>query len=132
MTRDQGFSLVEVLVGTLLLVIALVSLVQLLAVSTLTHHDAGEAARATYEAQSKIDELMQTDFDAPAVQITGADTLGRNVANYFDTPSDTITRRWRVQPGPIANTRLVSVRVLNRQARQYGRQIDLATVIREW
>jgi len=48
------------------------------------------------------------------------------------SPTSCPTRRWRVQDGPAPNTRLLTVRVLNQRARQYGRQVDLTTVIRQW
>jgi hypothetical protein len=72
---------------------------------------------------------------APAVQITPAspDSLTTNVASHFDSPQTAITRRWRVQPGPSANTRVLTVRVINARARQHGAaQIDLSTIIRQW
>jgi hypothetical protein len=129
---ERGFTLIETLVGTFLLVIGLIGLVQLLVVSTMVHHGAREASTPTDEAQTKLDELVKLDFTSASIQVNGTDTLERDVANYFDAPSPTLTRRWRVQDGPTANTRLLTVRVLNQRARQYGRQIDLTTVIRQW
>ncbi len=130
--RDDGFSLIEVMVASLVLTIGLVSLVQLLIVSTMTHHDAREATIATQQAEAKLDELVKMNFAAPPVQITGADTLDANVANYFDEPVTAVTRRWRVQAGPTGGTRLVTVRVLNTRARRYGREVELTTVLRQW
>lgn len=133
--NETGFSLVEVLVATLVVTIGLVSMVQLLAVSTVMHADAREASTATQQAQAKIDELTKLNLaTAAAVQITPAspDSLTTNVANYFDTPQTGVTRRWRVQAGPAANTRILTVRVINLRARQYGAQVDLTTIIRQW
>lgn len=133
-SNESGFSLVEVLVATLVLTIGVVSMVQLLAVTTVMHADAREASLATQQAQAKIDELMKLTFKtAPAVQIsTNPNSLTTNVANYFDTPQAGVTRRWQVQAGPVANTRVVTVRVVNLRARQYGAQVDLTTIIRQW
>jgi hypothetical protein len=47
-------------------------------------------------------------------------------------PETGITRRWRIKAGPVANTRLVTVRVVDVRARQYGSTIDLTTIIRQW
>ena len=87
---------------------------------------------ATQQAQGKLDELMKLGFSSPAVQLTGPESLTSNVADHFDTPAPSLLRRWRVANGPAAGTRLVTVRVTNARARQYGRQIDLTTVIRQW
>lgn len=132
---DQaGFSLVEVLVATLILTIGLISMAQLLAVTTVMHTDAREATAATQQAQAKLDELVKLTWTNAAVQITPVtpDSLTTNVTNYFDTPQAGITRRWRVQAGPAANTRILTVRVVNLRARQYGAQVDLTTIIRQW
>ncbi len=132
-TSEEGFSLVEVLVSTVVLTVGLVAMAQLLAISTKMHADAGEASRATQYAQTKIDELVKLNMGtAPAVQINAADTLAANTANYFDTPMAGITRRWRVQAGPVANTRLLTVRVINIRSRQYGSSIDISTILRQW
>ncbi len=128
---DAGFTLVEVLVSTLVLTIGLVAIAGLLGVSTNMHASAREASRSTRLAQAKIDELMKLNFGtAPAVAVGGS--LAANVANYFDAPVAAVTRRWLVQAGPAANTRVLTVRVVNLRAVQYGRQIDLSTIIRQW
>lgn len=132
---ERGFGLVEVLVSTLILTFGLVSVAQLLAVTTQVHMGAREAARSTRDAQAKVDALMKLNFThAPEIQITplATDSLNADVPNYFDHPAPGLTRRWRVQAGPSADTRLVSVRVLNNSAANNGRQIDLVTVIRRW
>lgn len=111
------------------------SVAQLLAVTTTVHMGAREAARATRDAQAKVDGLMKLNFTrAPEIQLTplGANSLNTNVANYFDQPSPGLTRRWLVQAGPSADTRLLTMRVLNSSAANNGRQIDLITVIRRW
>ena len=134
-SSEAGFSLIEVLAAALIMTIGLLSLVQLLAVSSLMYADAQEASTTTQLAQAKLENLMKRDLSTdPAVQITPAspDSLTTNVANYFDTPQTQITRRWRVQAGPVANTRILAVRVLNTGARQYGAQVDLTTIIRQW
>ena len=131
---SRGASLIEVLVATLVLTIGLVGMAQLMGMSILMHLNAREATTATQLAQAKVDELMKVNLaTAPAVQITPAspDSLTTNVANYFDSPQAAITRRWRVQAGPAANTRILTVRVINTRARQGG-QIDVSTIIRQW
>ena len=131
--RDAaGFTLVEVMVAMLVLIVGLVGVAQVLAVSLLMHADAREATTATQQAQAKIDELMKANFTLPSLQLAGPESLTGNVNNHFDTPAPGITRRWRVENGPAVNTRLLTIRVLDSRARRYGGQIDLATVIRQW
>jgi Tfp pilus assembly protein PilV len=130
---DGGFSLVEVLVSTLLLTTAFVAMAQLLGISTVMHTDAREASTSTQFAQAKIDELMKLNFTTDAaVQVTAVDTLSANTANYFDQPRQGVTRRWVVTAGPTADTRLLRVRVVNKHARQYGSDIRLTTMLRQW
>jgi hypothetical protein len=44
---------------------------------------------------------------------------------------DGVTVRWAVEDGPVEDTRIVTVRVVNLRAMQY-RETDLKTIIREW
>jgi Tfp pilus assembly protein PilV len=122
-----------VLVASVILTLGLVSMAQLLGVTTVMHTDAKEASMATQLAQAKIDELIKLNMaTAPAVQISGTGTLTTNTANYFDTPQEGITRRWRVQAGPAANIRVLTVRIVNVRARHYGNQVELTTLLRQW
>lgn len=131
-TSEAGFSLVEVMVSAVVLTIGLTAMAQLLAVATIMNSDAREATRSTQLAQAQTEALVRLNFTAPAVQITAVDTLAANTANYFNLPQAGITRRWRVVAGPAANTRLLTVRVINNRARQFGRQVDISTIIRQW
>ena len=134
LSSSRGASLIEVLIATLVLTIGLVAMAQLLGVSMLMHLNARETSTATELAQAKVDELMKMNLAlAAAVQITPAspDSLTTNVADYFDSPQAAITRRWRVAAGPTANTRVLTVRVINPRARQGG-QVDVSTIIRQW
>ncbi len=106
---------------------------QLLAVTTQMHLVSQNSTQATRLVQQKFDELMKLDFAADAsVQISAATTLTANTANYFDNPGPTVTRRWSVQAGPTATTRLVTVRVIQGEGSMSERTVDLTTVIRQW
>lgn len=132
-SSEAGFTLVEALISCLVLTIGLVSLAQLQAMTTVMHANARGVTMSTQLAQAKVDELVKLNHGtAPAVQITPAnpDSLTTNVNSYFDTPAVGITRRWRVQAGPVANTRLLTVRVIN--TRIPGRPIDVTTILRQW
>jgi len=132
---DSGFTLIEVLITILILTTGLISVAGLLLVTTDMQVNAREVTRSTRLAQEKVDELMKLNHaTAPRIQVTptGTDSLGTNVANYFDVPAVNVTRRWLVQAGPSPGTRILTVRVLNLGANQYGRQVDVVTVVRQW
>jgi len=108
----------------------------LLAVTTGMHVDAREAARSTRLAQDKIDELMKLDFntDPKVANCANVNTcLTTNVADHFQTDAaNGVTIRWAVANGPVADTRVLTVRVDSTRARLYGRQVELSTIIRYW
>ncbi len=121
------------MVATLVFVVGSVAVAQLLAVSAQMHLVSQNSTQATRLVQQKFDELMKLDFAADAsIQISAANTLTANTANYFDSPGPAVTRRWSVQAGPTATTRLVTVRVIDGQGSMSQRTVDLTTVIRQW
>jgi len=127
---EAGFTLIELMIASVVLTIGLVSMAELLAVSTLMHSDARLVTNGTHWAQSKVEELAKLNFvTAPNVQVGGS--LTANVANYNDNPTPGVTRRWLVQAGPAADTRLLTIRVINPGARKFAER-DLTTVIRQW
>lgn len=127
---DQGFTLVEVLICTLILTTGLLAIAGLMGVTTQMHLGAREASRSTRLAQEKLDELMKLNFSSdPKVSVGGS--LDSNVANHFEAPLDGITLRWAVAAGPATDTRALTVRVVNLRAQQ-NRQMDLSTIIRQW
>ena len=128
---EAGFSLVEAMIASLVLTVGLVGLLQLLTITTVMHSDARQATTATLLAQSKLDDLMKLNLaTAPAIQVGGS--ISADVTNYFDAPQAGVTRRWVVAAGPVANTRLVTVKVRNKGGRVYGREQQLTTIIRQW
>jgi type II secretory pathway pseudopilin PulG len=136
-TDERGFTLVEALVATIVLTVALVALAELLAVSVRMHALGRNSTVATRLAQDKFEELMKMNFlTNPAIQVSGSDTLASNVANYFDAPANSgFTRRWFVQPGPNANPRLriVTVRVIPDSLDiRVGTDFRVTTVLRSW
>ena len=118
----------------LVFLVGSVTVAQSLAISSRMHLQARNTTEATRLAEGKFGELMKLDFAAdPAIQITAVDSLNANVANYFDTLiAGAVTRRWQVQAGPTANTRLVTVRVIDRQGSLGQRTVNLTTLIRQW
>lgn len=130
---EGGFTLVEVLVCTLVLTIGLVAIAAMLAVTTQMQMGARESARSMRLAQAKVDELARLDFEDDVEMSMCEDCLDANVANHNESVAGLsgITLRWNVDDGPTDDTRLVTVRVLNLRAQQY-RATDLTTILREW
>ena len=135
-----GFTLVEVLICTLILSTGMLAIAALLGVTTRMHIGAREAAHSTRLAEEKIDELMKEDFSSSAsVQLGG--NLDTNTANYCeakdtapcaDIDDDGVTIRWSVDDGPADDTRVLTVKVENVRAQTYGREVELSTIIRSW
>jgi prepilin-type N-terminal cleavage/methylation domain-containing protein len=126
---ERGFTLIEVLICTLILTTGLLAIAGLLGVSTQMQIGAREAARSMRLAQERVDQLMEQDFDTDESVAVGG-SLTENSADHFDEPLDGITVRWTVEAGPVDDTRIVTVRVVNLRAQQY-RETDLATIIRD-
>ena len=128
---EAGFTLIELLIAATVLTIGLVSMAQLLVVSTVMHVNARLTTAGTLQLQGKVEELTKLNLSTDArVQVGGS--LTANVANFNDAPALGVTRRWRVQPGPAANPGLrnLTVRIINLGANHQQR--DLTTVIRQW
>ena len=130
MHEERGFTLVEVLICTLILTTGKLASAGLLGVSTQMQIGAREAARSMRLAQQKVDQLMKMDFDT-ADEVAVGGSLTENSDNHFEEPLGGITVRWAVADGPVEDTRVVTVRVVNLRAMQY-RETDMTTIIREW
>jgi prepilin-type N-terminal cleavage/methylation domain-containing protein len=130
MQGERGFTLVEVLICTLILTTGMLAIAGLLGVSTQMQIGAREAARSMRLAQEKVDQLMKMDFDT-ADEIAVGGSLTENSADHFEQPLSGITVRWAVADGPVEDTRVVTVRVVNLRAMQY-RETGMTTIIREW
>ena len=132
---DRGFSLAEVLISMVIMMVGLVAVAQLLAVSVQTHLLGRRTSEASLLATDKIEELSKLNHaSAAAIQIspTTPDPLTSDVANYFDQ-ADGYTRRWQVTAGPAAGTRRVTVRVLPPANRQpWLKTVEVTTILRQW
>jgi prepilin-type N-terminal cleavage/methylation domain-containing protein len=128
--EERGFTLVEVMICTLILTTGMLAIAGLLGVSTQMQIGAREAARSMRLAQEKVDQLMKLDFDT-ADEIAVGGSLTENSENHFEEPLGGITVRWAVAAGPVEDTRVVTIRVVNLRAQQY-RETDMATIVREW
>jgi len=120
------------MVCTLILTVGMLGIAGLLAVTTQMNIGAREGARSMRLAREKIDELMKEDFDDSDLIAVGG-SLSSNYADHFEaSPNglDGITIRWVVEDGPVDDTRVLTVRVVNLRAQQY-RTTDISTIIRD-
>lgn len=136
-TDERGFTLVEVLIATVILTVALVSMAELMAVTIRMQMLGREQTSAVRLAQDKIDELMSQDFAVAALGIGGS--LTADVADHFDDPTALYKRRWLVAAGPVdpvgiaANLRVVTVRVTPVVTdRRTATAAEITTIIRCW
>ena len=133
--REDGMALAEVLVAIGVLTVGLLGSAQLLVITTQTHVLARETTDATRLAQAKVEELVKADFATdPRVQVSGApDPLAYNATGYYDMPTLTYIRRWRVLAGPTATTRLLTIRLVPTQTDlRMARPIEITTLLRQW
>lgn len=104
---STGFSLVEVLVATAILAIAIVALAQLFLLSFHKNAQASEGTKIAAAAQDKLEELLNLDYTSTAL-VNGADTV------TFDTGRgrQTYDRTWTVATDAVdANTKTITVTV---------------------
>ena len=142
----------EVLIAMVVLVVALVSLAELMAITLRLQQMGRNQTAATRLAQDKIDELMSLNFNN--AQLAPGGSLDADQANHFDAPAPAgggnaiYRRRWTVTSmnyGDVANrngvntaiaadtTRLVTVRVTPIVSdRRISPAVDLVTVVRCW
>jgi len=129
-------ALMEVLIAVGILTVGLLGSAQLLVVTTQTHMLARETTDATRLTQAKVEQLMKANFGTdPSVQISGVspDPLEQNVTSYFDMPTLSYTRRWRVAAGPTATTRIVTIRLVPTQTDlRMAKEVEITTLIRQW
>lgn len=118
------------MICTLILATGMLAIAGLLGVSTQMQIGARESARSMRLAQEKIDQLMKLNFDTAAAVAVGG-SLEADTADYFEQPDDGVTIRWLVEAGPVDDTRVLTVRVVNLHAQQH-RETNLTTIIRQW
>ena len=123
---ESGFTLIEVLIATVIVVVGLVATAQLLIITASMHQLARTSTDATRLAQRKVDELQRVSWNAAdlnyllGIELSPANTLTQNVANYFETilvdpavpTSGSYDVRWSVTNGPTGTTRWVTVRAV--------------------
>ena len=96
-TNNRGFSLLEVLLGITIFMIGMIGVTALNISSLKSNTFSGNLSEAAIIAASKIEELMNQDFDDPASQLFDVDDDGSNATDQDvdddgmddDDPDDT-------------------------------------------
>ena len=153
---EDGISLIEVMVATGILIVALVSLAQLLTTAIRDNLTARHATYATILAGQKIEELRALAWSAdgegfalsdPALSRSPSGALTSNTAGFVDyldqfghlvagggnPPEDAVyTRRWAIEPSPDNPDDTIVIQVVvtrNPLRAQVGRQPDEAHLV---
>jgi type II secretory pathway pseudopilin PulG len=123
MDREHGFSLLEVLCATTILIVGLAALAQLATLSTRVNSSATTITVATIAAAQKMEQLLSDARLGPSP----ADSLKRNTGGYCDfadkhgrslgdgpvPPAGTVyIRRWSIEGLPASPTNTLVLQVI--------------------
>lgn len=97
---DQGFTLVEVVVASALLLVVLLASARVFAAAGSANAGARAATHATALAVEKMEQLRQVAIDDPALALSPSGTLAASVDGFSDAPTPQFVRRWAVEPLP--------------------------------
>jgi hypothetical protein len=108
---DDGSTLVEVLVATLVLVTGVLGIAQLFLIAAATNAAARDTTFATTLAAQKVEQLLSTDLAEESGLIDHVDRWGQVVGTAESPPATAVyTRRWSIEPLS-ADTVAIRVRV---------------------
>ena len=98
---ERGFSLVEVLIASTILVVALLSLAQLLSLATSANAAAGRATFSAVLAADKLEEFRTLTWESVRGQAgQSIDYLDRSGRPVPGAAAATYGRRWLIDPLP--------------------------------
>ena len=112
-TNDDGFTLVEAVVGVAFVSVIVAGIAGLVTVSTGLIRDARDDTVMSLLAIQKIEQLRATIAAGLVVPMSPSAALEADIAGFSDS-SESYVRRWRVSPVPSGSSsaRLLQVRVL--------------------
>ena len=117
--NQGGYTLVEVMISALILAVVIVGIMQLYIYTSVLAELAGDKITALNEAQSKMDEIRNTNFSSISTtypsgttfslpsQLTGNGTITLDASNS-DLYGVTITVTWTNQKGRGSTITLIS------------------------
>lgn len=110
--REAGFTLIEALTATLILMFGLASIFNLMIVATTSNNVANRASAATMIASQQLEVLRSTPFSA--MVNSPVDTLEIQTPGYFQITTvegvGTFETRWLIQTLTTPNLRFLQVR----------------------
>jgi prepilin-type N-terminal cleavage/methylation domain-containing protein len=99
---ERGFSLVEVLIASTILVVALLSLAQVLSLAAAANGAAGRATFSAVLAAEKLEELHTLTWESVRRQAgESVDYLDRSGRPIRGAAAATYGRRWVIDPLPV-------------------------------
>ena len=130
MRSARGFSLIETLVATTIVVVGVTTLAQLFVLAIGAN---ARSKRTTYAAVVALHKMEELRAD-PALTPSPSDTLDHNTPGYHDVPTSAIPliRRWSVEPLPAApqGTFVLQVRVIAGRSSGARGEVQLMSVTR--
>jgi hypothetical protein len=116
---EDGTTLIEVLVATLVLVSGILGIAQLFLVAAAANAAARDSTVAATLAAQKIEQLLSTDLSGGSGLVDHVDLWGRVVGTGESPPSSAIyTRRWSIEP---LSAETVAIRVRVGRSTRSGR-----------
>jgi type IV pilus assembly protein PilV len=116
--KDQGFTLIEVLIAITIFAVGLLAIAAMQASAIRVNSTAGQITTRMTWAQDKLEELMALPYSDPWIEDlgdppSGTDTAGN--AHQETTPDGIYTISWTVTDDtPISSTKLITVTVTGR------------------
>lgn len=99
--RQRGFSVVEVLIATLIFLIIAVGILPLFAASTKNNMDGREATETANFGRSAVEDLLQAPFNDPRLTVPGGGTV--NTVQEYYSQKDQV---WKAGTGTSADPAL--------------------------
>lgn len=150
MRNEQGFSLIEVAIASVITMVGLVFLASLFTLAIGQNRIVKQYTATTALAQQKLEELMAIETNDPRLVIpagqafVGGLTEATKADNYFDSlcedsagrPSTdcsgqvpTYTRFWKIEndPGGLDRAVVIAVRVVSTQAGRSGKVVGTSS-----
>lgn len=114
--KDEGFTLIEVLIAISILAVGLLAVATMQITSIKVNSTAGQITDRITLAQDKLEELMALPYSSPWLEDLGDPPSGTDTnGNTHQETTDDYTISWTVTDDILAsNTKLITVTVIGR------------------